>query len=262
MERLSPGVGVGRPGFWDERADRFAARVPVGAAARDPFLRRVRRAARPEDTVLDVGAGTGRFALTLAPDVAHVTAVDLSPAMLALLRGEAEALGLGNVTTVEGRWEQVEVPPADIVLCSYVLPIVADVRPFVAKLDAAARREVFLYLGAFSADALLDPLWRHFHGEPRRPGPTWVDAVGVLRELGIAPRVKTVEVANRGRYATLAEAVEDYRDHLLLPDTPELRDELAGLLESWLVRRDGAYRSALRTSPAAIVRWQPRARAR
>jgi len=93
-------------------------------------------------------------------------------------------------------------------------------RRFLVKLDAAARQHVFLYLGAYCADAVLDPLWRHFHGAPRAPGPSYLDALAVLRELGIAPEVKVVELPNRRRYATVGEAVERYRDALLLADYP------------------------------------------
>ncbi|MEJ7894892.1 MAG: hypothetical protein WKF94_19830 [Solirubrobacteraceae bacterium] len=130
--------------------------------------------------------------------------------------------------------------------------------PFLVKLDAAADRRALLYLGAFSQDAVLDPLWRHFHGDPRVPGPSYIDAVAVLRELGIAPEVKAVEIADRRRFSTIDEAVEHYRDALLLPDTPDLRSELAGLLACWLQGRTGAFRSPLRAMPAAIVEWTPR----
>ena len=255
MERLDPGRGVTGAAYWDSRARRFAARMSLEAAATDPFLRRVRRTVGRRTTVLDVGAGPGRFALTLAPHVAEVTAVDPSSAMLALLRRQARTRGITNVRCVEGRWEDVEVPAADVAFSSYVLPLVEDAPRFLAKLTAAARRRAYLYLGAFSADAVFDPLWRHFHGAPRKPGPTYLDAVAVLRELGLEPAVEVVEVPSRTRFATLAEAVKEYRDYLVLPDTRAARRELQGLLESWLVRQDGALRPPLPALPAAVISW-------
>ena len=138
---------------------------------------------------------------------------------------------------------------------SYVLPLVKDAPRFLAKLAAAARRRAFLYLGAFTADAVFDPLWRHFHGAPRKPGPTYLDAVAVLRELGLDPQVEVVEVPSQTSFATVAEAVEEYRDYLVVPNTRAARRELQDLLESWLVRRDGAFRPPLRTLPAAIISW-------
>ncbi|MBA2463093.1 MAG: hypothetical protein H0V45_15255, partial [Actinobacteria bacterium] len=113
------------------------------------------------------------------------------------------------------------------------------------------------YLGAYSADALLDPLWRHFHDVPRVPGPSYLDALALVRELGIDPAVKVVSVANRRRFSTLEEAVEHYRDGLLLPDEPDVRRELERLLSSWLLGRRGALRSPMPAVPAAIIEWTP-----
>jgi ubiquinone/menaquinone biosynthesis C-methylase UbiE len=50
--------------------------------------------------VVDLGTGTGRFALAAARRFGHVTAVDVSPAMLALLRERAADAGLGNLDCV------------------------------------------------------------------------------------------------------------------------------------------------------------------
>ncbi|MDQ3897141.1 MAG: class I SAM-dependent methyltransferase [Actinomycetota bacterium] len=256
MERLQPGRGAVGAAFWDSRAKRFASRLSPGTATSDPFYRRLRRATGRRSTVLDVGAGPGRFTLALAPHVAAVTAVDPSGAMLDICRRQARRLGLDNVTCIHARWEDAEVAPADVAFSSYVLPLIADAARFLRKLDAAARQRAFLYLGAFSLDAVMDPLWRHFHGRPRKPGPTYLDAVDVLRELGLSPEVEVVEVPSRARFKNAAEAAKDYRDQLCLPDTPEVRKELRGLLADWLVPRDGALGPPLKSVPAAIVSWR------
>jgi SAM-dependent methyltransferase len=255
MERLQPGRGALGAAFWDSRAKRFASRVTLSAATTDPFYRRLRRATDRRSTVLDVGAGPGRFTLALAPHVAAVTAVDPSGGMLDICRRQARKLGLANVACVQGRWEEVDVAPADVAFSSYVLPLIADAPRFLSKLDASAARRAFLYLGAFSLDAVMDPLWRHFHGTPRKPGPTYLDAVDVLRELGLKPEVEVVEVASRARFKSPVAAAKDYRDQLCLPDTPEVRKELRGLLADWLVPRDGALGPPLKTVPAAVISW-------
>jgi len=260
MERLQPGRGALGAAFWDSRAKRFASRMTVDTAVADPLYRRLRRLTGGRSTVLDVGAGAGRFALALAPHVAAVTAVDASGAMLGICRRRARRLGLANVECVAGRWEDTDVAPADVAFSSYVLPMVADAPRFLRKLDAAAGERALLYMGAFSLDAVLDPLWRHFHGRPRKPGPTYLDAVDVLRELGLAPGVEVVEVPSRARFASVAEAARDYREQLCLPDTADVRRELRGLLADWLVPRGGALGPPLKSTPAAIVSWRPAAR--
>lgn len=258
MERLQPGRGALNAGFWDARAKRFAKRLPVSSVVGDPLYRRLRQATGRRSKVLDVGAGTGRFALALAPHVASVTAVDASSRMLDVCRREARARGLGNVGCVPARWEDADVAPADVAFSSYVVTLVPDAARFLAKLDAAATGRAFLYLGAYTADAIMDPLWRHFHGTPRKPGPTYLDALDVLRELGYKPDVEVAEVATRGRYTSVADAAKDYRDQLCLPDTPEVRKELRGLLEHWFIRRGDALAVPLKTVPAAVISWAPR----
>jgi ubiquinone/menaquinone biosynthesis C-methylase UbiE len=66
-------------------------------------------------TVVDLGAGTGRFALAAAARFGQVTAVDISPAMLGLLRQRAAAAGVANVRVVQAGFlsYQHPGPPAD-----------------------------------------------------------------------------------------------------------------------------------------------------
>ena len=255
MERLQPGRGALGPAFWDARAKRFATRMSLATATGDPFYRRLRRATNPRSTVIDVGAGPGRFSLALAPHVAGVTAVDVSRGMLDVLRRQARTLDLTNVDGVHGRWEEVDIEPADVVFSSYVLTLVLDAPTFLSRMDASATERAFLYLGAYTADAIFDPLWRHFHGSSRKPGATYLDAVDVLREMGLTPTTEVVEVPTRARFKSVADAAKEYREQLCLPDTPEARRELRGLLADWLVPRGDALGAPLRTVPAAIISW-------
>ncbi len=258
-EALRPEHVVTRREFWDGRAQRFAERT-AGTAARDPFLRRVERVVRPGAHVVDVGSGPGRFTLALAPHVRRVTAVDLSPVMLELVRRQAREQRLGNVRTVAARWQEADVAPADVLICSYVLPLIADADEFLAKIEALRKRDhgvAFVYMNAMSADALTDPLWRRFHGRPRRPGPTYLDALGVLRELGLDAVAEVVEVPTTLRFTSVAEAADHYADLLLLGDDPEGKVELRRLLTGWLAGRSGALRPPLPAVPAAILRWPP-----
>jgi ubiquinone/menaquinone biosynthesis C-methylase UbiE len=68
-------------------------------------------------TVVDLGAGTGRFALAAARRFGQVTAVDISPAMLELLRDRAAAAGVANLEYVQAGFlsYQHAGPPADAV---------------------------------------------------------------------------------------------------------------------------------------------------
>jgi SAM-dependent methyltransferase len=54
-----------------------------------------------ESVLVDLGAGTGGFALAAARICRHVIAVEVSPAMTALLRNRLQELEIGNVTVVD-----------------------------------------------------------------------------------------------------------------------------------------------------------------
>jgi cyclopropane fatty-acyl-phospholipid synthase-like methyltransferase len=68
-------------------------------------------------TVVDMGAGTGTFALAAAAHCARVIAVDVSSPMLARLEAKAAALGIANVRCVQAGFlsYEHEGDPVDIV---------------------------------------------------------------------------------------------------------------------------------------------------
>ncbi|MDQ2811253.1 MAG: class I SAM-dependent methyltransferase [Actinomycetota bacterium] len=65
--------------------------------------------------VVDLGAGSGQFTLAAARRFGYVTAVDVSPAMLAALRQRSAAAGLRNLDCVRAGFlsYQRSGPPAD-----------------------------------------------------------------------------------------------------------------------------------------------------
>lgn len=241
--------------FWDRRAKTFHEATRQGAE-KDLFFQRVRRFVGPRTTVLDVGAGTGRFALALAPYAARVTAVDPSAAMLRFLKEEALARKVHNVDVVEARWEDAEVEPADVVICSHVLYPIRDIVPFVRKLDAHARRACFVYMRGVHIDAVAGHLWQHFHGEPRKTGPSYIHLVDVLFEMGIFANVETTLSRSSWVYDSLDDATDQFMEMLILPDRPEVRRELRGLLAGWLVEREGRLGLPVAGFPTAIIWWR------
>ncbi len=258
MERLSPGRGAFGAEFWNAKGRAVRYAEAADDVTGDPLLARLRRTTGRTTTLLDVGAGTGRYTLALAPRVQQVVSVDASRAMLGVLRRKARQQGVTNVRCLESTWEDVALEvatPADVAVCSYVLPLIADAEPFLAKIDAACRQRAFVSMNAMSADAVVDPFWRHFHGAPRLPAPTYLDAAAILTELGLSPEIEVVEVRTRVRHADLRAAVRAHREMLVLPDTPAVRAELRSLLSGWLVDDAGSLRSPVKTLPTAIVSW-------
>lgn len=66
----------------------------------------------PATRVIDVACGPGTTALLLAPQVAHVTCVDFSPAMLERLKVNATSAGATNIDAVEADGQALPFPGA------------------------------------------------------------------------------------------------------------------------------------------------------
>ncbi len=64
--------------------------------------------------VADIGAGTGRLTMLLAPEAAHVFAIDRSPAMLAITAERAAKAGFANVETVEADHRALPLPDESV----------------------------------------------------------------------------------------------------------------------------------------------------
>ena len=102
------------------------------ATFRDPVAEAERVLERlelgPEDKVIEVGTGTGWFAITAAKTCAHVYAWDVSEAMLGQAGKNASAQGVENVTFSHGGFlaHAHSGPPVDAVVSQFALHHLPD----------------------------------------------------------------------------------------------------------------------------------------
>src|SRR5436190_6251716 len=244
--------------FWDRRARGFHRATRDGT--RDPFYALVARHVGPRTTVVDVGAGTGRFSVALAALAERVIAVEPNGSMLGILREELAERRIHNVEVHQARWEDCEGIQADIVVASHVLYPIADAAGFLHRLDAATRRCCFVTMRGLHLDALTDRFWRHFHGEPRRLPPTYVDGMAVLEELGILADATVLATPQSFRYPDLDMATDEFAEQLILPDDVATRAELRLLLADWLIPTDDGLRPPLDEMPVGVLSWGPESR--
>ena len=84
--------------FWDKIANRYSKRPIADEAAYQKKLHITREYFRPDMEVLEFGCGTGTTAISHAPYVKHIQAIDISSKMLEIAEGKADAKNVNNVT--------------------------------------------------------------------------------------------------------------------------------------------------------------------
>jgi ubiquinone/menaquinone biosynthesis C-methylase UbiE len=120
---------------FEKQAASYAALV---ITSKDPALPVFLEAVKPLPThrMLDVGCGTGRFAVSIAPLFGHVTGVDLTPAMLDQARQLQASAKVENM-----KWQQADVTELpfadgefDVVTCKAMLHHVASPAAVLAEM--------------------------------------------------------------------------------------------------------------------------------
>ena len=224
----------------------------------DVLVERLRSHLRPEDSLLDVGAGGGRLALPLALSCRSVTAVEPSPSMCAVLRETAHESGIA-VHVVESEWLDAGVAPADVVLCSHVLYVIQNIGLFVRKLEAHARREVLVVMFKAPPQSQLYGLWERIHGEPRHALPSLPQLRDVLDELGVRYDVEELPPDPARGFDSEEAAREMIARRLYVSPGTAAAERLQSVLDDSLeCGGDGTWRIA-GSSPlqARIVSWTP-----
>lgn len=121
--------------FWDKIAPKYAKSAIADPAAYEYTLGRTRTYLTPNDNVLELGCGTGSTALVFAPDVVQITALDVSPGMLAIAQEKAEQAGVDNVT-FEVSAEVPKQGPYDVVMGYSLFHLVPDMEVRFAQINA------------------------------------------------------------------------------------------------------------------------------
>jgi SAM-dependent methyltransferase len=198
--------------------------------------------ANPGATVLDIGAGTGSWACMLAAFADKVTAIDPSPAMIAVMKENVRDLGITNVSIVQDSWPGAAVEEHDFSLCSHAMYGCPDFREFVARMEAVTRKCCLLLMRAPVPGGVMDEIAMKVWGQPY-DSPNFQIGYNILLKMGIFANVIMEDAGlwkpwvNEG----IDEAVIDVKRKLGLNDETCHDDFIAGILKRRLMLKDGKY---------------------
>jgi SAM-dependent methyltransferase len=245
-----------QPDCWAGQAGRFAVSA-ARAPQPDGFMRFLLPRLHPDDRVVDIGAGTGRYAGLLSGTAAQVVAVEPSPAMREQLERHIAGEQLGNVQVVAANWPAAGIETCDVALAAHVLYGVREIEPFLRAMDTIAIRGCYLLLAFRHPSSFVSPFWQRLYGEPRLVLPGALECLSALYQLGIYAQLSTVPVLNRFSYAGVDEALADLRWRLRTPATPEYDNIIRAAIDE-LLDHDEDGRLAPRGLPdqAAVVWWE------
>jgi SAM-dependent methyltransferase len=193
---------------WDRKADSFARRT-AHSVYNTMFIDLL----QPEQdwSVLDVGCGPGTISIPLAKRVRHVSALDFSPKMLAIIRERSLQEGIANISTHHLSWEddwQAEgLAVHDVTIASRSLGV-NDLRAALDKLNRFARKAAAVTdkvgEGPFDPDAF------EAVGRKLETGPDYIYTVNMLYQMGINAKVDFIRLENAHIYSSMKEAVDHY----------------------------------------------------
>jgi ubiquinone/menaquinone biosynthesis C-methylase UbiE len=244
--------------LWDKKAREFNKSMMRNRERAEKQIANL--GLKPDYTVLDVGAGTGRLAIPIAKHVKTVTAIDQSTGMLECLQENMEKEGITNIVCVNKRWEDVElgvdIEPHDVVLASHSLGML-DIQEALSKMDTAAKKYVYILTSA--GRWLIDDeegLWKAIFGERHR---TWrsdyMFFCNLLHDMKIYANVDIRDAEYEQRYESLDEAVTKWKEMHDIPAEKEavLREHLSKIL----IEDDGNGTLCFkRKSKSATIWWQ------
>jgi 2-polyprenyl-3-methyl-5-hydroxy-6-metoxy-1,4-benzoquinol methylase len=168
-----------------------------------------------QSTVLDVGAGNGRWTIPLARTAARVTAVEPADTMLGILREHITSANLDNIQIVPARWEEASVKPHDVIVCVHAIYSSPEFAAFVHKMEHHARKRCYLVLRLPPYNGILGELSLTIHGR-RHDSPNAMVAYNALYSMGIHANVLVEEEMYPWVNSTFEEAFARAKRHLRL----------------------------------------------
>jgi cyclopropane fatty-acyl-phospholipid synthase-like methyltransferase len=230
--------------FWKDRARHFDKMVQKRWSKPDTSRQLIHSVltANPGSTVVDIGAGTGAWAIFMARHASHVTAVEPSDSMSAVMRERLAAENITNVTIIRANWPDVDLDAHDFSFASHSMYGVADFRAFVEKMNQVTRKTCFLLMRVLLTNTPMAKAAKRVWGQPY-DSPNFQVAHNALMQMNIYPDVvmETDEGWAPWSHDSLEEALSEVKNRFNLENDSTHDQFLRSLLEDSLHEEDGRY---------------------
>lgn len=210
------------PAKWDARAKTF----PTAHGSQSNYVSAFLAGAdiQPQDTVLDMGAGTGALSIPLAQQGCAVVAADFSRGMLDVLRETADDLGVrtthdpcpqpkpGQIAIKQmswfDDWAGAGIGPnsVDVALASRSI-VTRDLKDSLLRLTRTARRRACITLPAGPTPRIDRQLMRAV-GLQNVLGRDFLYAFNILAQCGMQPEVSYIESPREDTFASFDAAYD------------------------------------------------------
>lgn len=225
----------------------------------DPLLDFILQSIDGNVTVLDIGAGNGRWAIPLAKRAKTVTAIEPDREMVELLKENMKD-SKGNIKIIRSSWEEAQVEAHDIVVCAHAMYSSPDLALFTNKMDHYARKSCYLSIRLPPADGVIGKLSHAIYGR-LYDSANAVIAYNALYSLGIYANVLVENEIYPWVNSTFEEAFLRAKRHLHLESANVhdklIRDTLGKSLipaEEGYIWPDGMRSALLWWSPSSFTK--------
>ena len=197
-----------------EPMKRYRAHASQKQQRPDPLLDFVLDYIDRRSTVLDIGAGDGRWTIPLAQKADAVCAVDPNEEMLKFLRENAETAKV-NIQIIQSSWEEAVVDSYDIAVCAHAMYSSSDLALFVNKMNKHAEKACFMALRLPPADGIIGELSNAIYSRSHDSANA-VIAYNALYSMGIYSNILVENETHFWVNNTIEEAFIRAKRHLNL----------------------------------------------
>ncbi len=235
--------------FWTKKKAQWYMKAIESCNYQQKIISIIGPLLKPEDTLLDIGAGVGAFSVPLAKRVKWVTALEPSLAMAEELENYAKKEGVPNITIIQELWGEVSVEPHDIMLIANT-PVVKNREALKSVIKKATRLVILVMSMPDENKFFFKELYPIIFKREYTPKIDLKEVFSILDDSKIRYNVKEVKYNFDQPFGNLEEAVEFWKEYMVLEN---YEDFLKKFLEKRLEKDGDGFRYPLKNS--ALVIW-------